>query len=62
TLRAQKEPEECDQVAKQCDYRFDTIHDGQCLATSLTAARFKGNSILKNQRDSIIADDTSEVH
>jgi hypothetical protein len=51
--------EECDQVARQRDYRFDTIHDEQYLATSLETARFTGDCLIKNQQDSIIADDRS---
>ena len=28
-LRMYDKPEECGQVAEQCDYHFDTFHDGQ---------------------------------
>ena len=48
TLRTQEEQEECSQVAKQLDYHFNTIHDGQYLAISWTAVRFKGICILTN--------------
>jgi hypothetical protein len=49
---------ECGQLAGQRDDRFDTFHDVQYPAISWRASRFKGNCILKIQRDSIIADDS----
>ena len=47
-LRTQGKPEECGQVAEQCDFRFDAFHDGQHLVISWRSARFEGNCNLSN--------------
>ena len=56
-LWTEGKPEEGGQVARQCDYRFDTSHGGQYLAMSWGPARFGGDCNLENQQDSIIAGD-----
>ena len=45
------------QVAEQYDYGFDTFHDGHYLAIVERGVRLEGNCVLRNQQDSIVADD-----